>query len=450
MPMPEKFPRWADALWLALLAVYIVAGASIVPFHGDESTLLFMGRDYHYLFVDGDLSKALYDDTWSRRPDEQRLRLENGTISKTIYGWLAWNQGYGPDDLNGEWHWGRDHEFNRRTNRVPDTQLLNAARIASAIQLALATIMLFQFTRLTVNGPTAYLASALFALHPNVLINGRRAMMEGSHLLGLMLVLLAGAWLLRARKWWAFPLLGACMGFAVAAKHPNGLIAALVFSAVALATWREQSASEKSKLGGGWRRLILLLPMLFAAAAVFLLLNPAWWSAPLALPQIVIERRAELLRAQVDWIGGYETIADRIQGFFQYVFAAEHQYFEVAQWAEYEAITAQIERYESSGLAGLLIGGTSLAGLIGLVLAISGAIHLARNAAIEAKNRLLLLVWMIGLALVTLLLTPLSWARYYLPLAPALAILLSYALIVIASAFWKRHSRRANGIDILD
>ena len=56
MPIPKRIPPWADALWLALLAAYIVAGAAIVPFHGDESSLMFMGRDFHYLFVDGDLS----------------------------------------------------------------------------------------------------------------------------------------------------------------------------------------------------------------------------------------------------------------------------------------------------------------------------------------------------------------------------------------------------------
>ena len=435
--------------WRCWLPTF-VAGATIVPFHGDESTLLYMGRDYHYLFVDGDLSKVLYDDTWSRRPDEQRLRLENGAISKTIYGWLAWHQGYGPDELNGEWHWGRDYEFNRRTNRVPDAQLLNAARMASAVQLALATAVFFQFTRMTVNRPTAYLASALFALHPNVLINGRRAMMEGSHLLGLMLALLAGAWLLRERQWWTYLLFGACLGFAVAAKHPNALIAALVFVCVSIAIWREKTASEKRKLGGGWRQRILFLPALLMAAAVFLLLNPAWWSAPFDLPFIIAERRAELLRAQVDWIGGYETIAERIQGFFQYVFVAEHQYFEVARWAEYDVISDQIASYEGSGLAGLLIGGTGLFGIVCLALATFGAVNLARDSAIEAKNRFLLLVWMIGLALLTLLLTPLSWARYYLPLAPALAILLSYALIVMASAFWKRYHRRANDIDVLD
>lgn len=450
MPIPKRLPRWVDAVWLALLTVYIMAGTAIVPFHGDESTLIFMGRDYHYLFVERDLSKVLYDETWSRRPDEQRLRLENGTISKTIYGWVAANQGFGPDDLNGQWRWGRDYAFNLRTNRVPDRQLLNGARLASAVQLALATALFFQFARMTLNRPTAYVASALFALHPNVLINGRRGMMEGSHLLGLMLLLLAGAWLLRERKWRAYVLLGVCVGFAAAAKHPNALPCALVFAAVSMATWRELRRGEKQKLGGGWKQIFLFLPLLVAAAVVFLLLNPAWWSAPFELPAIIIEMRAELLQAQIDWIGGYNSFQERILGFFQYVFAAEHQYFEVARWAEYEVITEQIKNYESSGLAGILIGGTSLAGLICLLLAVFGAIHLARNSAVEANNRLLLLVWIIGSALFTLLLTPLSWARYYLPLAPALVLLLSYALITLSLAIWTRFSNRADGIDVLD
>ncbi len=146
----------------------------------------------------------------------------------------------------------------------------------------------------------------------------------------------------------------------------------------------------------------------------------------------------------------YGSIAESLRGFFEYVFAAEYQYFAAAGWADFEVITAQIERYESSGLAGILFGGTGLFGIVCLALAMFGAVNLARDSAIEAKNRLLLLLWMIGLTLVTLLLTPLPWARYYLPLAPALAILLSYALIVVASAVWKRYSRRANGIDVLD
>ena len=59
-------------------------------------------------------------------------------------------------------------------------------------------------------------------------------MMEGSHMLGLMLVLLAGIWLLRQRTWKSYALLGVCMGFAVAAKHPNSLVAGAVFCACLL------------------------------------------------------------------------------------------------------------------------------------------------------------------------------------------------------------------------
>ncbi len=450
MPMPKQVPRWFDGLWLALLAAYILAGAAIVPFHGDESTLIYMGRDYHYLFVDGDLSKLLYDASWSQRPTEQRLRLENGVISKTLYGWLAWNQGISAEELNEPWNWGRDYEANLSSNRVPGEQLLGAARLASALQLALAVVLFFKFVEMTLNRPTAYLASALFALHPNVLINGRRAMMEGSHLLGLMLVLLAGAWLLRERKWQAYPLLGACMGLAVAAKHPNALIVALVFLAVAFANLREHMRGEKREASSGGKKIVLLLLLPAVALALFLLLNPAWWSAPFDLPKIIIELRADLLRAQVGWFGGYNTIEEGILGFFNYVFAVQHQYFEVSGWSQFGVIAAQIERYESSGLAGLLIGGTSLFGILCLALAAFGAVNLARDRKMDTDTRVLYLVWMAGSAMATVAVTPLPWARYYLPLAPALVILASQSLYILISSIWERLNSRANGNNLLD
>ena len=102
-PVSPKFHRWLEVFWLSALAAYVVAGAALVPFHGDESTQIFMGRDYFYLFRDGDLSKVLYDRTWTHRPDEQHLRLINGTVSKTIHGWLAASAGMKRDEINGQW-----------------------------------------------------------------------------------------------------------------------------------------------------------------------------------------------------------------------------------------------------------------------------------------------------------------------------------------------------------
>ncbi|MCY4062351.1 MAG: glycosyltransferase family 39 protein [Chloroflexi bacterium] len=441
--LSRRIPGWVDALWLALLTAYILAGAAIVPFHGDESTLIHLSQDYHVLFVEGDLSDILYDRNWPERAGDQRSRLIDGTISKFVYGWLAWNKGFQPADLNASWGWKHDYELNLSYNSVPDAQLLKAARMASAVQLALATVLLFQFVQMTLNRPTAYLASAFFVLHPNVLINGRRATMEGSHLLGLMLILIVGAWLLRERRWWAHALFGVCMGFAVAAKHPNIIACALVYLALLLATLRQQRRENGQVLKTVWRERAIFIVSPIVAALVFLLLNPAWWSAPWELPPVILDLRSALLKIQVNMFGGYNSTAERIQGFFQYVFAAEHQYFEVARWAGYDVISAQIQQYERSGLAGSLIGGTGLAGLLSLLLALFGLVKLARGSAIQASSRILLLVWILGSALVTLAVTPLPWARYYLPLAPALAILASLALVTLASSLWNRSNSRA-------
>ena len=439
-PLPKRIPRWADAIWLALLSAYILAGAAIVPFHGDESTLIHMSQDYHFLFVEVDMSKILYDRTWSERRAYQHSRLIDGTVSKSVFGWLAWHQGYRPEDLNAYWRWKHDYESNLSSNGVPNAQLLQAARMASALLLALAAIVFFQFVQISLNRPTAYLASALFVLHPNVLINGRRAMLEGSHLLGLMLVLLAGAWLLRERRWWAHLLLGLCMGFAVAAKHPNIIACALVYLALLLAVLRQRRHENEAISANIWRERAVFIVSPIVAAVVFLLLNPAWWSAPLELPPMILELRSALLKGQVQQFGGYNSFAEQMQGFFRYVFAAEHQYFEVARWAGYDVITAQIQHYERSGQAGSLIGGTASTGWLSLLLAMVGLVHLARSAAIQASSRILLLVWILGSALITLAVTPLPWARYYLPLAPALAILVSLALVALASSLWNRTS----------
>lgn len=451
MPTLKRLPRWVDALWLGCLALYIIAGAAIAPFHGDESTLMVMGSDYHYLFVEGDLSKVLYDKHWRSNPQEQHLRILNGTVSKTIYGWLQSLNGFGPRDLNLNWNWGRDYDFNAARGAIPDGELLRQARLASAIQLGVAVLLFFQFVKIVLNRPTAFLASALLALHPNMLINGRRAMMEGSHILGLMLVLIAAAWLIRERRWRTSALLGFCAGFAIAAKHPNVIVCTLVFPALARqpiwqwirhrSTARQQAFKDLAgvALAGG------------ITVIVFLFLNPAWWQQPLEVAPIVVRERKELLQGQVDWLGGYNSFAEQVSGFFQFVFVGERQYFEVSYWNGYEAITAQREAYERSKLAGLLfIGGSGRLGLIFLLLSVFGAITLTRDQGIPREARWLVLIWIGGAALATLWLTPLPWARYYLPLLPAMILLLSYALTSLAQTLIKDPYAKGDGVALLD
>ena len=440
-PVSPKFHRWLEVFWLSALAAYVVAGAALVPFHGDESTQIFMGRDYFYLFRDGDLSKVLYDRT-THRPDEQHLRLINGTVSKTIHGWLAASAGMKRDEINGQWDWKLDYAGNLESDHIPDTQLLHRARLASAGQLALSAALFYVLVRMTIGRPVAIVASALYALHPAILINGRRAMMEGAHLLGMILVLLMAAWLLQERRWWKLVLLGVISGVSVAAKHPNGFVVATVFFTCG-ALWLREAFSA---LDQTWQRLMQALVGLLSAGAlalfVFYLMNPAWWEAPFESAAEVLRLRVELLKEQIELYGGFESPVERVEGLFDYAFVQHSQYYEVVQWAGYEEIRAQISAYESSRLAGLAIGGGKLGGLVMLGLTIWGIVQLVRARHIDRKVRWLLLAWGGGIAFIMILVTPLPWQRYYLPVLPFVQIAAACALVHLFTPVWNRVASR--------
>ena len=446
LPKLANLAKWTDALWIVVLAVYIIAGAPLVPFHGDESTQIFMGRDYYYVFVEGDLTRVFYDRNLSTRQDEQELRIINGTISKTVHGWLAANMGLRPNQLNGHWDWSLDYAANRDSKRIPDLQLLQRARLASALQLSLAALVFFFFVRMIIGRPAAYLASAVFTLHPAILFNGRRAMMEGSLLLGMVLVLLAAAWLIRERKWWCFVLLGCASGAAIAAKHTNAFVVAVVFLACASVIFVEAAQSPAGALRSHIRALAKLLLSGIIALAVFYLMNPAWWQAPIEVAGEVLALRVDLLEEQTDKYGGYAAFDERVQGFARFVFGTEKQYFEVSEWANIEELGAQIEAYEASGLAGIDTGGGDLIGIVTLGLTILGALLIIRDPKIGWRQRWLLLIWGAGITIITFVFTPLPWQRYYLPVLLAVTMMVAVAIVSPTMAALERVRARCGGI----
>ena len=443
LPSIVALPNWADALWLCALGLYVMTGAALVPFHGDESTQIFMGRDVYYLLEEGDLSKVLYNPAGASSPIEQHLRLVNGTITKSIHGWLALRNGLAADEINLPWDWEQDYAWNRAANRIPDSELLRGARLASSLHLALAVAAFFAFARICADRPTAYVASALFALNPTVLLNGRRAMMEGPLLLGMMLALLAAAWLMHERKWWNYALLGIVSGFAISAKHPNAAVVALTF--LALASW---TGIESLKTQGQRREAVMktaagLVAAAMLTAAIFLTLNPAWWRSPLAAASETMSERLRLLDTQVEHFGGYESGMEKVIGFWRHVFVGETLYFEAESWANVDEIKAQIETYENSGWAGAKIGGGVAAGLLSSALTAAGTLHFARDRRISPGLRWLIVVWGGGIALITTLVTPLTWERYYLPVLPFVHFATAWALTTTLRFIWKRLKARS-------
>lgn len=441
------FARLRDALWLACLVYYILAGARHVPFHGDESTTLWMSRDYAYIFIQHDLDLVRYHDP-PINETEQHMRLAAAPLPKYILG-AAWHwAGFTIDDLNEQWDWGADWSYNQNNGHAPSPTLLLAARRASALFLAGGALLMFIIGLYAGGRPAAYMASLYYALNPSLLLNGRRAMLEGPTIFLALVVVLAGIWLLHKRAWWSVILLGTASGLAVASKHTNvfvviGVFAACTIYALFLSIRSDEDDDpprETSQTGDEhppddpYYLMTTLIVAGMLSIAVFYAMNPVWWVQGGEIPaerlQDTLDARTEILTTQVRLFGGYDGPLDRLAGLFRQTFIVRPQYYEDPAWAGY--ITNQIAAYEATRWKGISVGGSTLGGLIMLALTAAGAWSLAGDASRPIETRLVLGAWSLAVAGAILALNPLEWQRYYIPLYPVVGILASLGILWLA------------------
>lgn len=412
--------HWFDAIWLLLIAFYCLGQIELVPLHGDEPTQISMGRDFYYQFAQGDWSQVFYTPWDELNPEataEQDLRLLNGTLPKYLFGLTAYTGGYALDEINQQWVWGAGWDWNHTNGHVPDERLLMQTRVVSTTLLIVSAWALFGIGYLIRGQLVGALASAIYILNPAVLLNGRRAMMEGGMLAFSLLAVLTGLWLLRKQSWQRVILLGIVAGLAVASKHTAVFTVAAVFAAIGL-FWLWEAVRQQK-----WREILPKFAGLFSAGilalVVFFALNPAWWGNPIGRAQEVLERRSELLAGQTATFGGYEDFGAKVGGFWRQVFVVEPMYAETEIDGFLSNQSELIQQYAVSITSGVSFG--SMGGIILLILVIIGVGALLRGF-IPQGDAWLLCIWAIAMLLLTLLLTTLEWQRYYLPAYPVVGL----------------------------
>ncbi|MBL8161350.1 MAG: glycosyltransferase family 39 protein [Anaerolineae bacterium] len=219
-----------DALWLTLLAAYILAGVRLTPFHGDEAMQITMSRDYFTAFVERQPELLPVAPPYTV-DSEDWLRLINGSVNRYSIGLALHLAGYGVEALPALWQWPLSVEDNLARGSQPGDAVLFISRLPSALFLVASVAALFALGRQLGGRPAAYLASTIYALHPVILLNGRRAMMEGSLLCFGLLTLLAAAYIVQHRHdWRGWLMLIICGALTLASKHSG-----VVFVAAALA-----------------------------------------------------------------------------------------------------------------------------------------------------------------------------------------------------------------------
>lgn len=422
---PSTLWAW-DGLWVGLLALYVIVGYPLVPFHGDESMLIYMSRDYAYHFIEGDLTQIIYTPDQPREI-EQDLRLLNGTITKYAIGW-AWHQnGYALPDLNQPWYWGLDFQYNVENGFYPSLELLHLARLQSTLMLAGSVVIFFVIGRISFTRPVAYVATAFYAFNPAILVNGRRGMMEGAMLLGGLSVVALGVWMAthQPKRWriWESAVLGGVAGVALACKHTNLVFVGAVFVGLGLqAIWqliRKQPTAQYKLvnicLAVGWMLLS------------FYALNPAWWHHPLATARQVLHLRSSLLAEQSAFYGAYQHPLEALQGFYQQVFVPQTtMYFEDETFRQ--PLQAEIATYEQSVYSGLRLSGVGLAMLGATFIGMLSLFGVVSLRDIHPTTRFIFIPLVIALVLMGLFAIPLAWQRYYLPIMPITAFLVALGL----------------------
>ena len=232
----------------------------------------------------------------------------------------------------------------------------------------------------------------------------------------------------------AVAIFGIAAGLALASKHPALFTVAAVFGGCGLWTIFEplrrkdvgtqyivSDDKQKQRPHSLLQRLAQLLIAGVLALTVFYILNPAWWGDPITRARQVLARRQVLLNEQVTFFGGYGGRGDALAGFLRQTFIAQPQYYEAPGWDEY--IGDQIVRYDASGLGGVSIGGSVIGGVILGGLVVIGCWALLRTRTIPTSTRWLIGIWSLAMGVTTVLLTPIEWQRYYIPVYPAVGLL---------------------------
>lgn len=458
-PRPAAFPTLArlagHRIFLVVLLIvtaFALAGVGTVPFHPDESTYLYMSRDFETLLT-GPLSLA-----WTPEETgtlEQIYRMRDAPLTRYWIGAVRRLVGFAP--LPADWDWSQSWEANRTAGALPPERLLNAGRVASALTIPASLVFLYALGR-SLGGRWMGLIAALYVgTNALTLLHARRAMSEGVLILGISFFL----WSLlhRKRQPW---LVGLAAALAVSAKHSAVALAPIGLLAV---IWPGGRASDRG-ISGSLAQFVVVFALTAAA------LNPLFWRHPIQAARASLDSRQVLLQQQVSDFGAeapgqiLRTPGRRAGALIANLYLLGPSFHEAGNYVEH---TARSERdyLRNPGhtlLRGMVAGGALLT-LTVFGLALGGmraaraalrdltgggaraASEAASSTAERARALALVLLATGAQAAFLIVFVPLPWQRYVVPLIPMAGLWTGYGLGRLITPNESARSGRTAGAD---
>ena len=409
---------------LVIYAIWVSLGVDRVPFHPDESSLLYQSRDFE-LWLTDPLSLA-WDST---NPDDydQVYRALNAPLTKYVLGIGRRIMGYGPEAVSTDWDWSKTWQENKASGALPEDKLLFGSRLSITLLLPFSLLLIYRSGCILKNKRMGYIAAFLLATNALILLHDRRAMAEGVLTFGVCLAILG---MLEAdrRPWLAG--LGAAL--ATMAKYSSAPLLLVNFLACALIPSQETSKYAKIIKN-------LLIFTLVAAITMFIL-SPIAWTHPIQALSQIWNTRQEFVRQQVNTLRilmpGHipETPPARVAVMLGHLYLTPLQFEEVGNY--HPQIAAMSEAYLSNPIHSLLRNavGAGLA-LFLTILGIAAGIRCTSTLKDGyAKRNLMLLLAATALQILALLVAnPLPYQRYWIPVVPFIIVWMAYGVEEIVS-----------------
>lgn len=414
---------------LLLASTLLIAGVGGVPFHPDETSLLFQSRDFEALFRD---PLSLAHNPGSPLDRTAAYRALNAPLPKYVLGAGRSAASYGPDTVDTDWRWEQSWQRNLQRGALPPAGALLGARIASTVMLVLALITVYLIGKRLGGWPAGLIAAALLGTNPLTLIHGRRAMAEGTLLLAVGLAVLA-ALDARRRPWLA----GLAAAVALGSKHSTlPLVLVGYLAAAGLFSGQRTGVARRS------------LQFVASFMGAFWLLNPFLWRAPLAGLKQTLFYRADLLARQVEATqalaphGSLDQVSERLAALIGHLFILPPQLQEVAN---YEAVLQPSFGLYLSQPMHSLLRGPWFGGLM-FALFLAGLITtglLLQRGQVDSPHAIWTLAAATLLQGLALLANPLPVQRYYIPLLPLVSLWQALALVGLGRAVLEAFRGRA-------
>ena len=409
--------HWLFILLLIVLSAFYISGVSKVPFHPDESTYIFMSADFESI-VNNPFSMVW--DAEYPLTDIFRYRLIDAPLARYILGIGRALTGLPAPAV--DWDWSASWEANQSSGALPNARMLLIERLAIASLFPLCLLLLYKIGLKLGGRLMGITAILLFSLHPLLLLHTRRAMAEGVLMFGVILTLYAFT---KAGKHTL--LVGLAVAVAFNAKHSAILLLPIGLIAVC---WLPNSTTRKFS-----RTLINLSGYLIGFMLLTAVLNPVIWRNPFAATREALNQRRNLLNRQLADIKRIsptqvlETPAERAAVTLAQLFIAPPIFSEVGNYrlqtarAEFEYLSTPGNNFWRNSLsAGITLGLTLLGMIAAFRVSSSGDFN-------QWRILILFLLSFLAMIMGIILMIPLAWQRYSVPLIPFVSIFASLGCV---------------------